>query len=76
VARTAHPFERKEEHCEGTAHRDKPTAVIVGHQSDIEENQKRIHKGLCVPQPFLLEFGDDATTGQKVMNPDHDADSE
>jgi hypothetical protein len=76
VARTAQPFERKEEHCEGAAHSHKATAVVVGSQSDIEKNQERVHEGLRVPQPFLLEFGDDATTGENVMNPDHDADNE
>jgi hypothetical protein len=75
VRRTAQPFEREEEHCEGAAHRHEPTAVVVGHQSDIEQNKERVYEGLCVPQPFLLEFGDDATTRQNVMNPDHDADN-
>jgi hypothetical protein len=74
VARTAQPFEREEEHCKRTAHGYEPATIIVGHQPNIEEDKERVHKGLRVPQPFLLEFGDDAPTGENMMNPDDDAD--
>jgi len=39
----------------------------------VKQVKEWIHEGFIVPQPFLLELGDDATASEDVVSPDHHA---